>query len=286
MKLWKNAVISVISASMLTQTISAVSVTDMNNDGITDIFDSIYIQNEIVMQKNDMTAEFINIKREILGLETADIPEEYPIDESAILEPKGTVHTGDGTFYGGGYVGGCAMLDPVDKDRYWIVAMNIFDYNNAQRAGAYIEVTGVRGTINMLVTDLLPEGKKGDLDLYVDAFPLIADPVDGRVPVSWKIVPLDTDEPVSYRFKEGSTEFWCGVQVRNHKYPIAKLAYLNDEGEWVELPRRNYNYFESMEMGAGPFTFKITDIYGDVIVDKDIPMILDEDIPGSVQFPE
>ena len=286
MKLWKNAVISVISASMLTQTISAVSVTDMNNDGITDIFDSIYIQNEIVMQKNDMTAEFINIKREILGLETADIPEEYPIDESAILEPKGTVHTGDGTFYGGGYVGGCAMLDPVDKDRYWIVAMNIFDYNNAQLAGAYIEVTGVRGTINMLVTDLLPEGKKGDLDLYVDAFPLIADPVDGRVPVSWKIVPLDTDEPVSYRFKEGSTEFWCGVQVRNHKYPIAKLAYLNDEGEWVELPRRNYNYFESMEMGAGPFTFKITDIYGDVIVDKDIPMILDEDIPGSVQFPE
>ncbi|MGN0606539.1 MAG: expansin EXLX1 family cellulose-binding protein [Oscillospiraceae bacterium] len=286
MKLWKNAVISFISASMLTQTISAVSVTDKNNDGITDIFDSIYIQNEIVMQKNDMTAEFINIKREILGLQTDDIPEEYPIDESAILEPKGTVHTGDGTFYGGGYVGGCAMLDPVDKDRYWIVAMNIFDYNNAQLAGAYIEVTGVRGTINMLVTDLLPEGKKGDLDLYVDAFPLIADPVDGRVPVSWKIVPLDTDEPVSYRFKEGSTEFWCGVQVRNHKYPIAKLAYLNDEGEWIELPRRNYNYFESMEMGAGPFTFKITDIYGDVIVDKDIPMILDEDIPGSVQFPE
>lgn len=286
MKLWKNAVISVISAAMLTQTVSAVSVTDRNNDGITDIFDSIYIQNEIVMQKMDMTAEFVNIKREVLGIETEDISEEYPIDESAILEPKGTIHTGDGTFYGGGYVGGCAMLDPVDKDRYWIVAMNIFDYNNAQLAGAYIEVTGVRGTINMLVTDLLPEGKKGDLDLYVDAFPLVADPVDGRVPVSWKIVPLDTDEPVSYRFKEGSTEFWCGVQVRNHKYPIAKLAYLNDDGEWVELPRRNYNYFESMEMGAGPFTFKITDIYGDVIVDKDIPMILDEDIPGSVQFPE
>ena len=62
------------------------------------------------------------------------------------------------------------------------------------------------------------EGKKGDLDLYVDAFPLIADPIKGRVPVSWKIIPLDTDDPVSYRFKEGSTEFWCGVQVRNHKY--------------------------------------------------------------------
>ena len=178
------------------------------------------------------------------------------------------------------------MLDPVDRERYWIVAMNISDYNNAQLAGAYIEVTGERGTINMLVTDLLPEGKKGDLDLYTDAFPLIADPEKGRVPVSWRIIPLDTDEPVSYRFKEGSTEFWCGVQVRNHKYPVAKLEYLNKNGEWTELQRRNYNYFESMEMGAGPFTFRITDIYGDVITDYDIPMILDEDIKGSVQFPE
>jgi expansin (peptidoglycan-binding protein) len=74
--------------------------------------------------------------------------------------------------------------------------------------------------------------------------------------------------------------------VRNHKYPVAKLEYLNDNNEWIELPRKNYNYFESMEMGAGPFTFRITDIYGDVIVDRDIPMILDTDIKGSVQFPE
>jgi len=107
------------------------------------------------------------------------------------LEPMGTIHTGDATFYGGGYEGGCAMLDPVSRD-YWITAMNIFDYNTAQLAGAYLEVTGELGTINVLVTDLLPEGKKGDLDLYTDAFPLIAPVEKGRVPCSWKIVPLDT----------------------------------------------------------------------------------------------
>lgn len=243
----------------------------------TDVFDSVRMKNQIIYENAELCSELKSINSYILG---------RCYDESAVLEPKGTVHTGEGTFYGGGYEGGCAMLDPVDRERYWIVAMNISDYNNAQLAGAYIEVTGERGTINMLVTDLLPEGKKGDLDLYTDAFPLIADPEKGRVPVSWRIIPLDTDEPVSYRFKEGSTEFWCGVQVRNHKYPVAKLEYLNKNGEWTELPRRNYNYFESMEMGAGPFTFRITDIYGDVITDYDIPMILDEDIKGSVQFPE
>lgn len=231
-------------------------------------------------------SDIISLKKILLN--AADEPEQtvYPIDESCILEPKGTVHTGEGTFYGGGYVGGCAMLDPVSTD-YWIVAMNLEDYADARLAGAYLEVTGELGTINMLVTDLLPEGKKGDLDLYVDAFPLIAPVEKGRVPVSWKIVPLDiADEvPVSYRFKEGSTEYWCGVQLLNHRYPVAKLEYLNSDGEFVEIKRTPYNYFLSMEMGAGPFTFRATDIYGQVIVDKDIPLVLDKSIEGKSQFP-
>ena len=261
---------------------------DMNDDGAVDVFDMISArQNDVEDEKLNLLSDYI------LGKDVSfpeDEPaEEYTIDESCILEPKGTVHTGDGTFYGGGYVGGCAMLDPVSTD-YWIVAMNLEDYNNAQLAGAYLEVTGELGTINMLVTDLLPEGKKGDLDLYVDAFPLIAPPEKGRVPVSWKIVPLDTaaDAPVSYKYKEGSTEFWCGVQVRNHRYPITKLEYLDENGNFQEIKRRQYNYFESDKMGKGPFTFRITDIYGQVVVDENIPLSYDdtEIIQGHVQFPE
>lgn len=204
-----------------------------------------------------------------------------------ILEPKGVIHSGDATFYGGGYEGGCAMLDPVSHD-VWITAMNLPDYNNAELAGAYLEVTGELGTINVLVTDLLPEGKKGDLDLYTDAFPLIAPVEKGRVPVTWKIVPLYSaeDAPVSYKYKDGSTEFWCGVQVRNHRYPIEKLEYLSEYGTYVSLPRRNFNYFEAARgLGKGPFTFRITDIYGQVVIDEDIPFTPDEIQEGHVQFP-
>lgn len=75
------------------------------------------------------------------------------------------------------------------------------------------------------------------------------------------------------------------MQVRNHRYPITKLEYLNAEGEFIEINRRPYNYFESMEMGTGPFTFRITDIYGQVIAEKDIPLVLDEIIGGENQFP-
>lgn len=251
---------------------------DENGDNRVDVFDMI-----TALQNNRSAEELKKMCRFILNDKSA------VIDESCILEPKGTVHTGEGTFYGGGYVGGCAMLDPISSD-YWIVAMNLADYNNAQLAGAYLEVTGELGTINMLVTDLLPEGEKGDLDLYVDAFPLIAPAEKGRVPVSWKIIPLDTAEnaPICYKYKEGTTEYWCGVQVRNHRYPITKLEYLNADGEFIEIERHQYNYFESDSMGAGPFTFRITDIYGQVVIDENIPLSCDdtEIIQGHVQLPE
>lgn len=260
---------------------------DENSDGLVNCFDVI------TARKNGLAADDLRRIQDFVLGKKVTLPSspdnDYTIDESCILEPKGTVHTGDGTYYGGGYEGGCAMLDPVSRD-YWIVAMNLADYNNAQLAGAYLEVTGELGTINMLVTDLLPEGKKGDLDLYVDAFPLIAPVEKGRVPVSWKIIPLDTAEnaPVSYKYKEGTTEFWCGVQVRNHRYPITKLEYLDKSGQFKEIERRQYNYFESMDMGTGPFTFRITDIYGQVIIDENIPLSYDDNeiIPGHVQFPK
>lgn len=257
---------------------------DVYPDGVIDSFDVA-----MARKKGLPAAEIANIQNYVLGREYAADQPTADIDESCILEPKGVVHTGDGTFYGGGYVGGCAMLDPVSRD-YWIVAMNLADYNDAQLAGAYLEVTGELGTINMLVTDLLPEGKKGDLDLYVDAFPLIAPAEKGRVPVSWRIVPLDTaeDAPISYKYKEGTTEFWCGIQIRNHRYPITRLEYLDENGEFQEIKRRPYNYFESDKMGAGPFTFRITDIYGQMIIDENIPLSYDdtEIIPGHVQFPK
>lgn len=262
---------------------------DANGDGVMDAKDVPALQDMLIGGADISSAADLTRDGVVDGFDLCMLKRSLHAPNSGeILEEKGTVHSGFATFYGGGYEGGCAMLDPISKDDYWITAMNIFDYNNAQLAGAFLEVTGELGTIQVLVTDLLPEGQKGDLDLYVDAFPLIAPAEKGKVPVTWKIIPLDSaaDAPVSYKYKVGTTEFWCGVQVRNHRYPIAKLEYLDEKtGEFVEIERRNYNYFESDSMGAGPFTFRITDIYGSVIVDENIPLTPDEIQVGHVQFP-
>lgn len=139
---------------------------DVYPDGVIDSFDVA-----MARKKGLPAVEIANIQNYVLGREYIIDQPTADIDESCILEPKGAVHTGEGTFYGGGYEGGCAMLDPVSRD-YWIVAMNLADYNDAQLAGAYLEVTGELGTINMLVTDLLPEGKRAILICMLMHFPL------------------------------------------------------------------------------------------------------------------
>lgn len=289
----KKIIASVLSANILLGCLNVPAASadslnlDINSDGDINCFDLILMRRELRDINMDLAADLKDYTLLVDFLLGKEIELNIPDNNPEILEPKGTIHYGEGTYYGGGYKGGCAMLDPISKDDYWIVAMNLEDYNNAQLAGAYIEVTGESGTINMLVTDLLPEGKKGDLDLYVEAFPLIAPAIKGRVPVSWKIIPLNSAEnaPMSYKFKTGSSQFWCGVQVRNHRYPINKLEYLDADGNFVEIPRKHYNYFESDKMGAGPFTFRITDIYGQSVIERDIPLVLDEIVEGHEQLP-
>lgn len=284
------AVCPAVSAEETPQTMTG----DLNGDGTADKADVLLLRDSLCAKEAELDAGNADLNddgcldaKDLTLLKRLFPAAETDPEHTWILEPKGTVHSGFATFYGGGYEGGCAMLDPVSKD-YWITAMNLPDWNNAELAGAYLEVTGELGTINVLVTDLLPEGAKGDLDLYTDAFPLIAPAEKGKVPVTWKILPLDTadEAPFTYKYKVGSTEFWCAVQVRNHRYPIEKLEYLNAEGEFVELPRRNFNYFEAQSgLGNGPFTFRITDIYGQVVIDEDIPFTPDEMPQGHVQFP-
>ncbi|MCR5702309.1 MAG: Ig-like domain-containing protein [Lachnospiraceae bacterium] len=196
-------------------------------------------------------------------------------------------HSGEATWYEP-TAGGAANLDDFAKG-YYTAAMNNEDYMNGL-AGAYIEITDKDGDkINVLITDRLPEGKKGDIDLKPDAFEKIEPKVTGRMAITWKLIPLPTDEPIQYVFKPQSTQWWAEVQVRNHRYPVAKLEYLDaSTGNYVELPRQEYNYFKAEKGlgGAGPFTFRVTDIYGHQLIDTGIALnTTSTPVKGKANFP-
>ncbi len=181
------------------------------------------------------------------------------------------------TYYGGGYTGGCCMLDDFCQN-YYVAALNEYDYKEGLMAGAYLEVTGPNGTIDVLITDLMPySGNEsnctvGAIDLNEKAFEKIANKVDGKVNISWKVKALPTDSPVKFKFKEGSSQYWCGIQVQNHRYPLKKLE-VKQNGQYIELPKKYYNYFLAESgLGEGPYDIRLTDIYGHVIEETNIPL--------------
>ena len=156
-------------------------------------------------------------------------------------------------------------------------------------AGAYIEVTDKDGDkVKVLITDRLPEGKKGDIDLTRKAFKKIEPEVTGRMKITWKIIPLPTDEPISFLWKQTSTQYWAEIQVRNGRYPIKSLEYLDKStNKYKKLERQEYNYFTAPSgLGAGPYTFRITDFYGHVIVEKNVAIsTTGKPVKGTKNFP-
>ncbi|HEX9614623.1 MAG TPA: hypothetical protein VGA55_03925 [Bacteroidota bacterium] len=53
-----------------------------------------------------------------------------------------------------------------------------------------------------------------------------------------------------------------------------------------QVMRTSYNYFvEDRGMGPGPFVFRVTDVYGHVLLDSGIVQAGDTTITASTQFP-
>jgi expansin (peptidoglycan-binding protein) len=193
-------------------------------------------------------------------------------------------HEGEATFYGYGGGGNCSFPLP---DRL-TAAMNHADYNGSQACGACILVTNPANgkTVEVRIDDQCPECAAGDVDLDQEAFARIADLAQGRIPVRWSYVAC-SPPTMSLYFKEGSSQWWTAVQVRDHRYPVARLAWRpsGTTQAFKAVPRETYNYFVAASgMGPGPYDFKITDVYGHVVKIYRVALQVGVEIPTRKQF--
>lgn len=189
----------------------------------------------------------------------------------------GTTYTGEGTFYLGDGSGNCSYDAGGAGVLY--AAMNDADYENATICGGYVRATGPDGTVTVKVVDRCPECLPGDIDFSPEAFDVIADPVDGRVPITWELVSGGSIGNVQYRVKEGSSQWWLAIQPRTHRNLVTRLEIQTADGAWIELQRQPYNYYvASSGLGAGPFTIRLTDNWGEQLVHPGITLQ-----PGVVQ---
>ncbi|HSC87456.1 MAG TPA: expansin EXLX1 family cellulose-binding protein [Polyangiaceae bacterium] len=196
--------------------------------------------------------------------------------------PLGRVFEGEGTYYDADGSGNCSF--PASSDLN-VAALNAEQYAGAAYCGACADVSGPDGTLRVRIVDQCPECKHGDLDLSASAFAQIAEPELGRVPISWQVVGCDVSGNLSYQFKDGSSQWWVQVQVRNHRYPIERFEWSADGESWEALERQDHNYFERAEgFGDRSVKIRITASNGAVVEDELPPaqdMLL---VEGSVQF--
>lgn len=199
--------------------------------------------------------------------------------------PTQPSHTGEGTYYTeADGSGNCSFV--ATPQNLLVAAMNHTDYNDAALCGACIELSGPKGTVEVRIVDRCPECKSGDVDLSPQAFDQVADRAAGRVPISWRLVPCVVAGPIRYHFKDGSNQWWTAVQVRNHRHPIARFEVLGSSGAFEVVQRTSYNYFvDASGMGPGPYTFRVTDIYGQMITDSGIVHKENSEVSSSSQFP-
>jgi len=209
---------------------------------------------------------------------------------SGDCDPDATVHQGQATWY--------ELATPLVNCSYetstlpvYYGAMNTVQYADAAVCGACVRVQGPLGSVDIQIVDQCPFATnpicyEGHIDLSVPAFEQIADKVTGIIPISWQYIPCDAAGGLRYRFKEGSSQFWAAILVRNHRYPIASVEVGSSDGSFQALERQSYNYFVAEQgLGPGPFTIRTTDIYGGSVEEAGIPLQVGSDIQGQAQLP-
>ena len=123
----------------------------------------------------------------------------------------------------------------------------------------------------------------GQLDLSQQAFAKIADPKAGRIPITWSLVSPATSQTISIRYKTGSSQYWCAIQVIGHRNPVARLE-VRAGGGWRQLPRTDYDYFLSPDGTGCGGAIRITDLYGEQLTVGALPVRPNVAQPTRLQF--
>lgn len=200
--------------------------------------------------------------------------------------------TGVATYYDATGTGSCsfdaapppgrAAASSVDR---MVAAVNADDYDHAALCGACLAVAGPTGDVVVRVVDRCPGCRRGDLDLGRDAFAAIAPLSAGRTKVAWRVVACPVTGPIAYRVKPGSNPSWTAFQIRNHRYPIARLEVRDAAGAYRAIARGDDNYFVGHGLGAGPYALRVTDRHGHALDDAAIALGDAGPRPGAAQLP-
>lgn len=184
-----------------------------------------------------------------------------------------TVHKGKASHYDGGDSGGnCSFPGPPANRLY--VALGAAQYAGSAACGSFLDVTGPKGTVRVMVLDRCAGCSGSKIDLSRQAFAKIADLSQGIVPVSYRaVVNPPPPGPLTFRLKSGASQWWFAVQVGNHGNPVKSVAAKRAGSDWRAAKRGSDNYWViDGGIGPGPYSIRVVDVYGNEAVATGIRM--------------
>lgn len=217
--------------------------------------------------------------------EPSDDPTEDP-STPPVAEPPGTGvpitdrREGKVSPYGTDGSGNCNY--PPNAQDMDVVALSPTNYNAGASCGACVEVEGPNGTVRARVVDICPACAPEKMVLSQQAYAKVAPPESPEVTMRWRLVSCAVEGPIKYHIKEGSSQYWAAIQLRNHRLPVHKMEWLK-EGAWVEVKRESYNYFVQPGMGPGPVRLRVTASSGQMLEDT-LPGLWEGLFDGAAQF--
>lgn len=205
----------------------------------------------------------------------------------------GPIYTGDGTAYGMPTNGGNCLFP---KDEYYkdmmFAAINQDQYMTDMGCGlcaVAVSTSNPFKPIRVRIIDRCPECAHGSLDFSDKAFKEMTNMSPARVKISWALIPCDVEvagypalvspnSNIKFQFKSGSSQFWFQVQIFNTRYPVA-AAEMKVGGSFVGMSRVTHNYWVKPEgnVGAGPYSFRVTLADGSVVLAEGVQMAVSGD---------
>ncbi|KAJ3359482.1 hypothetical protein GGF32_009209 [Allomyces javanicus] len=180
--------------------------------------------------------------------------------------------------------GGQCMLDPPANQMAVALGTNGLDNfgkNLASMCGVCIRIHNGAKSVVAHIINKLPDADRGpgDLDVTGPVWRALTTIPPGELyNIKWEVVNCpDVSGPLSYKWKDGSSQWWAGIQIRNHKKPVVSVT-VNGQ----KPARQMYNYFVSNTgFGKGPFTVVTQLNDGTTITDKNIPLRAGAEVKGS-----
>ncbi|WP_327140147.1 expansin EXLX1 family cellulose-binding protein [Nocardia sp. NBC_01327] len=159
----------------------------------------------------------------------------------------------------------CSLPD-LPLDGYY-VGVPTSEYADSSPCGTYVNIDGPLGSVRAQIVDRCPGCAPHQYDLSRAAFEAIANSTDGvaQIKIS-QVVDPDPAPELFYRVQQGSSADWIGMLFSGGGNSLRAVDLHSDAGgDWKPLHRGYDNYWTISGAGPGPFTARVTDVYGHTV---------------------